>query len=193
MALLALVPVGLLFTYVLGPRFYILYLPFLCMWAVVGIFAFSEWAKQSAAMCGLAQAHLPKIATAAQILAALSILLPAAAFAAWRLRDAQTEWPFREAIASLAATETAPMRMADTSTQAAFHANADFIWLPYSDEATALRYLAKTGVTHVVLRDDVGERPYLKKWIDEGVPGASRLVDVTSSKGVRFQVYQLGR
>ena len=192
LALLGLVPVGLLFTYVLGPRFFILYLPFLCIWAVVGILTFAQWAKQTAALCGLAQRHLTKVVATAQVLAALSVLVPAGAFAAWELRAANAERPFRDAVVNLASTQTAPMRIADTSTSAAFHANADFIWLPYADEATALGFLAKTGVTHVVLRGDIGERPYLRKWIDEGVPGATQVVDVTSPTGVRFQVYELG-
>lgn len=193
LALLGLVPVGLLFTYVLGPRFYFLFLPFMCVWASVGIMKIGGWASRTAELCGTPTSYLPTIASGMRVIAVLSILLPSAAFAAWQLKDASSEWTFRNAIAGLTATETAPMYFADTSTQAAFHANADFVWLPYSDETTALRYLEKVGVTHVVLRPDVGERPYLQKWIDEGVPGARRVADVTSAKGVRLQIYELNR
>jgi 4-amino-4-deoxy-L-arabinose transferase-like glycosyltransferase len=191
--LLGLVPFGLLFTYVLGPRFYFLFLPFMCIWASVGIMKIGGWARRTAALCGTPSSYLPMIGSGMRLIAILSILLPAAGFAAWRLKDAHTEWAFRQAISELKATETAPMHFADTSTQAAFHAEADFVWLPYADETTALRYMEKVGVTHVVLRPDVGERPYLQKWIDEGVPGARRVADVTSAKGVRLQVYKLDR
>jgi 4-amino-4-deoxy-L-arabinose transferase-like glycosyltransferase len=190
--LLALVPVGLLFTYVVGPRFYVLFVPFLCIWAIPGIIVFSQWAKRSAAMCGLAPVPQFKVGAAARTVALLSVLLPSAAFAAWRLKDANAQRPFKEAIVSLSAKQPAPMRIADTSTLAAFHARADFVWLPYCDEATALRFLAKVGASHVVLRSDLGDRPYLKKWMEEGIPGARQLISM-SSRGLQFQVYELGR
>ena len=60
------------------------------------------------------------------------------------------------------------MRFADESSPFAFHAHADWIWLPYCDEQTALQYLRKKGVTHVVVNGSViSARPYLKKWMEE--------------------------
>jgi hypothetical protein len=76
----------------------------------------------------------------------------------------------------------------------AFHARADFIWLPYCDEATALRFLAKSRVTHVVLRDQgLDSRPYLKKWMEHDVPNARQLSAMVSATGERFRIYELER
>ena len=170
---------------------YVLFIPFLCIWAIVGIFVFSNWAKRTAGACGLAPVPQFRVATAARTVAFLSIILPSAAFAISRLKDANANRPFKEAIVSLAAKQLVPMRVADTSTLAAFHARSEFVWLPYCDEETALRFLAAMKATHVVLRSDQGERPYLKKWMERGVPGAHQVVSNRSPNGLQFQVYEL--
>jgi 4-amino-4-deoxy-L-arabinose transferase-like glycosyltransferase len=191
--ILALVPVGLLFTYVLGARFYILFLPFLCIWAVFGIARLAQWAQRTAAMSGLSRAQRPRVAAAVRAIAVAAILLPSTIFAAKELRRASAERPFKEAIIRLAAGRSAPMRIADGATNAAFHARADFVWLPYSDEATALRFLAERGVTHVVVRYWLRDTPYLTKWFEQGVPGSRLIIDLALANGDAVKVYQFDR
>jgi hypothetical protein len=81
-------------------------------------------------------------------------------------------------------------------------AGAEFVWLPYCDEATALQILSKRQVTHVVTRGEALEwrpylkkwmRPYLKKWIESGVPGGSLVAQAISGTGEKVQVYELRR
>jgi hypothetical protein len=86
------------------------------------------------------------------------------------------------------------MRIADVETPFAFHANAEFVWLPYCDEITALRYLEKMQVTQVVVRsDELESRPYLKKWMEEGVPNSRLAARTISGTGDIVQVYDLHR
>ena len=109
------------------------------------------------------------------------------AFAASR-----SERPFKE-ISDLSRTAQ-PVRISATSTNVAFHANADFVWLPYCDEQTARQYLQKAGVTHVVLReDDSSSLPYLKKWWVSGIPAANETRRLISSSGKQLKVYFLNR
>lgn len=83
------------------------------------------------------------------------------------------------------------MRIADVETPFAFHANAEFVWLPYCDEITALRYLEKMQVTQVVVRsDELESRPYLKKWMEEGVPNSRLAARMVSGTGDIVHVYE---
>jgi hypothetical protein len=73
-------------------------------------------------------------------------------------------------------------------------AGAEFVWLPYCDEATALQILSKRQVTHVVTRGEALEwRPYLKKWMESGVTGGSLVAQAISGTGEKVQVYELRR
>ena len=87
-----------------------------------------------------------------------------------------------------------PLRIADVSTPFAFHARAEFVWLPDCDEATALQFLNKKQVTHIVVRSNHMEwRSYLKKWMAGGVPDARLTAQVISGTGDKVQVYELRR
>lgn len=194
MVILGLVLFGSLFIYYSTDRFYLLFIPFFCIWASVGVVQFSRWAKRSAALSGVGQTHLLTVGKVSRALALAAIILPSAAYALSGFISARGERSFKEASISLAAGQMAPMRIASTFTMVAFHARADFIWLPYSDEATALRFLEKSAVTHVVLRDEgLDARPYLKKWLASGVPNARQVVAAVAATGERLKVYQFER
>ena len=189
--ILALVPFGLLFTYIHDARFYVLFVPFLCIWSVLGIRQFGVWAARSARNMDVSSLRRSTIVTVGQTIAILIILLPSAVIAASRLSGERAERPFKQAVMDVAADRSEPIRIADTSTSAAFHARADFVWLPYCDESTALEFIKKNKVTHVILRNLEG-RPYLSKWLNEGVPGARQIVNL-SGAGRRFMIYEIYR
>jgi hypothetical protein len=74
----------------------------------------------------------------------------------------------------------------------AFHARAEFVWLPVSDEVTARRFLAENRVTHVVLLRSDRYAPYQDKWMRDGIPDARRIIDINlPAADERFQVYEL--
>lgn len=191
-AVLAATLFALCFTYSLQERFYVIFVPFLVIWATWGAVVFSQWAQRSAAIWGLSEAHKDYFAKAIQALAILAIVLPSAIVNLGDLRAIRSEQPFRKMLMDFANNHTAPIRIASTTTPPAFHTHAQFVWLPYSDGETARRYLAEKAVTHVALWGSPVETPYQTKWIEEGVPRAKRIADLTSSAtGQRFVLYEL--
>ena len=184
--ILALALSILFFTSSIQDRFYIIFVPFLLIWTAFGILVFSRWAQRSAAVWGFERNYRANmIIKLSQVVAVLALILPPAAIAAARLKARhRSERQFKATLIDFARSYPAPMRVASTSTPAAFEAHADFVWLPYTDGVTARRYLSKKAATHVILWQNspyTHETPYTQKWIDEGVPDARRAVDVSSS------------
>jgi hypothetical protein len=65
----------------------------------------------------------------------------------------------------------ARVRLADTRPTIAFYSDAVLVPYPWTDEATALRYLDSRQVDYLVLRDgERGRFPYMPSWLDADVP-----------------------
>lgn len=191
--LLALSTFATFFIYYSALRFYLLFLVFFCIWASAAATRLMLWARKSAAMLGLMARQQAFAASAVWMLAVAAVLIPSAAWTYPVLSAARGTRPVKAISAGLAAPGTA-LRIADVSTPFAFHARADFVWLPYCDEATALRYLEKMQVTQVVVRGDDPElRPYLKKWMEGGVPNSRLVARTISGAGEVVQVYDFRR
>ena len=180
------------FAYSSGDRFYLLFVPFLCIWGSAGVFQFSRWIKRTAPLFDVKSSSLSIVAKLGCTAAFTAILLPSAVYAGVAFAVSRSERPFKEISALLRTAQ--PVRISATFTNVAFHANADFVWLPYCDEQTARQYLQKAGVTHVVLReDDSSSLPYLKKWWVSGIPAANETRRMISSSGKQVKVYFLNR
>lgn len=186
---LALVPFAMLFTHGEEVRYYITFVPIFCLWGAFGIVLFSEWAQTSVEKAGIPWGV--RIRTASLLLAASTILLPSAAVAISQLSAARSERPFKEALRSLAASHLGPLRIASNSAIPAFEARAEQVWLPYCDDQTARRFLAKERVSYVVLGDWYVSTPYQKKWMEEGIPNARQVVSMVSKIGTRLKIYEL--
>ncbi len=191
-ALFGLAVFGTFFIYYQGAwRFYLLPLAFMCVWAGFGIQLAGD--GMAAVTRRLRGGGLPPSATSAGVLlACLGILVPSAvriadAFAANRAGRQL------EAVAEQLAGR-GDLTVAGTSTVVAFHAGADFVWLPFCDAATALRFLKEQGATHVVV--DGGElfgRPYLADWFEHGVPGAVPVASIESGPGRIVRIFEFER
>ena len=182
------------FIYFATWRFYLLFLIFFCIWACPGTDGLRLWAQRSASLFGLRRHWQETIGTVARVLAVAAVLAPAAAFAASKSFVSRGSRSIKAAATSFASSSSAPVRIADTSTPFAFHARAEFVWMPYCDERTALRFLRKMNVTHIVLRSNaLAARPYLKKWMTEGVSDARLIYQINSVAGEDVQVYELER
>lgn len=189
--LLALTAVAQFFIFYWSLRYYQLFLVVFCIWASAGLPCLLRWARQTVSAWGPSErAHTQMVrVTAAIALAAL--LLPAGLFAAGNMLWTRGSRPI-EALSTRLGDGSAALKIADTSTPFAYHAGAEFVWLPYSDEGTALKYLAKKQVTHVVLRSDVEDAPpYVRSWLQQGVPGAELVGEARSTRGDLVQVFQL--
>jgi 4-amino-4-deoxy-L-arabinose transferase-like glycosyltransferase len=188
---LALVPFAMLFTSTEEIRYYIIFVPVLCLWGTYGVILFSRWARKSAVTAGLYHVRPGKIETASRVLAVSAILLPSAIVSISQLNAARAERPFKEALANLAAGHPGLIRIASNATSLTFEARAEHVWLPYCDDHTARLFLTKAGVTHVVLSDGYVATPYQKKWMEEGVPKAHLIVNLSSKIGTRLKIYEL--
>jgi 4-amino-4-deoxy-L-arabinose transferase-like glycosyltransferase len=189
--------VSILFTSVLATlciyytddRFYVLFVVCFCIWAPVGIAFLVDWAQRSAS--AFAAGWHASAAVAIRNLAVIAVLLPSA-FATWSaLIQSRATRPVKEASVNFGRTK-GEVRFADTSTLFAFYSHARFTFLPYCDEATAIRYLREKGVTHVVVRDSgLNSRPYLSKWMETGVSDAHEVLRTVARNGERIRVFQI--
>jgi 4-amino-4-deoxy-L-arabinose transferase-like glycosyltransferase len=172
-------------------RFYVISLIIMCIWTYPGLKEMGTWGHRSARVFGLTEAKRQIASVIVMALAAVAILLPAAGFAVSEAMASRASRSVKAVAMGLASKHTL-VRIADTSTPFAFHARAQFVWMPFCDEETALRFLVKAGVTHIILRGNgVATRPYLAKWMAEGVPHASLKHEFTTDVNEIVKVYSL--
>jgi 4-amino-4-deoxy-L-arabinose transferase-like glycosyltransferase len=191
LALPALSILATYFYYKAHLRFYLPILVVFSIWACAAKNGLMLWAQRSASLFGLGSRQQRVVAAVAWSLAIAAVILPAAAWMMHSFISMRGTRPIKVVAESMAAMRE-PLRIADATTAFAFHARAEFVWLPDCDEATALQFLNKKQVTHVVVRSDAMEwRPYLKKWLAGGVPDARLTAQVISGTGEKVQVYEL--
>jgi 4-amino-4-deoxy-L-arabinose transferase-like glycosyltransferase len=189
--LLGLSALAPFFVYYWSLRFYLPFLVIFCIWAAAGLACLVQWARLTAAEGGRSDGLQQWAGRAVAALALAAVLVPAALFATGTMLWIRASRPI-VALSTELAAKSAALKIADTSAPFAFHAQAELVWLPYCDEATALKYLAKKQVTHVVLSSHVpDETPYLKSWTENGVPGAQLVGQVRSDGGRHVQVFRL--
>jgi hypothetical protein len=193
LALPALSILATYFIYIAHLRFCLPILVVFSIWACAAKNGLKLWAQRSASLFGLGLRQQRVVASVAWSLAIAAVILPAAAWMIHSFISMRGTRPIKVVAESMAEMRE-PLRIADASTPFALHARAEFVWLPDCDEATALQFLNKKQVTHVVVRsDNVEWRPYLKKWLAGGVPDARLTAQVISGTGKKVQVYELRR
>jgi hypothetical protein len=101
------------------------------------------WAQRSASLFGLGSRQQRVVASVAWSLAIAAVILPAAAWTIHSFISMRGTRPIKVVGESLVAMRE-PLRIADVSTPFAFHARAEFVWLPDCDEATALQFLKRS-------------------------------------------------
>jgi Dolichyl-phosphate-mannose-protein mannosyltransferase len=182
---------ALFFIFYTDLRFYLLFLVVFCIWAPVGVAGIIRWVQRSATVSGLGREKKAFLENAAWILAVLAVLSPSAVNAASTLSHAHGTRSIKAASIRFAGS-SGHIRIADASTLFAFHAGAEFTFLPYCAEATALRYIERMRVTHIVVRDTgLTSTPYLEKWMKFGVPDARQVLGMVADTGERIYVYQI--
>jgi hypothetical protein len=193
LALLALSILATLFIYFAALRFYLPVLVVFSIWAGASMKGFKLWTQRSAALFGLGSRRQGVATGLAWSLAMTAVILPAAVWTIHSFVSIRSTRPVKLVAENMAAMHR-PLRISDASSPFAFHAGAEFVWLPYCDEATALQYLKMRQVTHIVVRSDAMEwRPYIKKWVAGDVPEGRLIAQVTSGTGEKVQVYELRR
>lgn len=181
---------GTLFIYYQNIRFYLLPLVFMCIWASFGSLVVGNWASGTARAVLDRAAVAASAASVARALVLLGVILPSSVWAIRAFSSDVASRAIQHAGEQLA--EQTSIEIADTSTVLAFHARAPFVWLPYSDGETALRFLRKEGVTHVVVDEAFTEtRPYLRDWVEHGVPGGVSVASFDPEPGRTVGIFKL--
>jgi 4-amino-4-deoxy-L-arabinose transferase-like glycosyltransferase len=195
--LLAIPASAILFIFYVEPRFLIMLVPFLIVWAANGILSLAEWAESTASAVrgGLrpkrwVHACLP-LALAALI--PLIVLRPLSRYSDVTAFAAESQ-PIKTAGEWLKQYAAGGSDMViDTSMVVAFYASAPFVPYPYTNSDTALRFLDERGVRFVVLKDEnLSTRPYLNAWMSNGVPSerAKLIYDVETAAIGRIKIYE---
>lgn len=180
------------FIYFSHDRFYFFPLVVFCIWASAGLLALRERVAQSATTSGMAADRRALIGNVATVVALAAIIVPSAASVGSDFLEIRDTRPLRPLAARLAASGEA-LRVADTTNSFAYHAGAKLIWLPYCDEETALHYLKKQGATHVLVdEEEIASRPYLGKWMEEGVPNSQEVGPPISGTRYKVRLFRLG-
>ena len=196
-AVLALSSLVTVFIYYDSVRFYIAFVPIMCIAGAAGVVAVARWGRDSASAWGGSPGVARIVGGLLGLVAVSSVVLCARSVSPGELSgfDA-TSRPVRVAAQWLRQAAGASARVMDTNSVVAYHAQADFTWYPYCDEATAIRYIDKKDIQYLVLRDWRSQvTPYLKHWLDHGVPQGRGTV-VYSTKmpsGERLQIVRWNR
>ena len=159
------------FIYYNDARFYVLLVPFYCIWGAVGLQRIVSWGMETGSAMGLPNRY--RVGLSLFVLTAgLSMLfVTSIGVVGYKFADARANRPIKMAGEWLQATTVRPIRILDSATDISFHAKATHFWLPYCDETTALRYLERKNINIAVIRKSAAEtRPYLKAWADNGIP-----------------------
>jgi hypothetical protein len=195
LGLAGLVVLGTFFIYYDHPRFYVVALAILCIWASAGLAALTRWGRAAGRAWGWRDRLAAGFGTLIGIVT-FAALVAGPALAAKRLfQRGHAEQAIRMAGEWLRDNAAGPVRLLNSSTPLAFHAGAAHFWLPYCDEPTALRYIEQKQITHVVVRTaDRSAVPYLDKWLGSGPPLAqAKVVYGFDMPGESIKIYATGR
>lgn len=185
---------GLVFTYALQFRFYVIFIPLFCIWAAHGIRILCRWAQGTLAEVASPRTIRVPVAGAVSAIAAIAIWVPAGSSAVTAMQADRAQRAWKEEFVRMSADSQQKLRLSATWTPPAFHARAEFTWLPYSDAVTARRYLDRAGVTHVVLWKGETTTPYSKSWSETGLPNSRLVADLPSlPSGPAIRIYELSR
>lgn len=188
---------ALFFIYYMTDRFLLLFVPVLVVWASKGILELGRW---GASTMRRPDGGIPRLTrTKFALVLILAAVIPLMALpSAYQMHVANRDsLPVRTAGEWLNAYAPGPKTLVDSLTMLAFHAAATFVPFPHSSSDVALRYLEKRDVNFVVLSDHsiaVSSRPYLREWMEHGVPSArAKLIySVHEKRGGRIRIYELG-
>ena len=186
----------LLFIHYRTDRFLLLFVPILAVWAAQGILELAKWAASTMRLLRRGSPPFPRVPwLLVPVLVSIIPLVTAPNVYHMYLANRSSR-PMRAAGEWLKAYAPGPKTVVDASTMLAFHAAATFVPFPYSDSDVAMRYLEKRRADFVVLSDHEGalsSRPYLKEWMDAGVPSprAKLIYSVNDKEAGRIRIYDV--
>jgi 4-amino-4-deoxy-L-arabinose transferase-like glycosyltransferase len=163
--------------YVVSQRFVFLFLPVMIIWAAKGIVEFSRWSGAKIAAAPSFALPARHAVLTVQLACVLIVFLISLAglyhFTPLYALDYRNR-PVKFAGQWLDEYSPGPKTVMDSTTLVAFHAHASYLAFPYSSESSGFGYIEKNGVNYIVLMSEAIDDsiPYLKKWMNDGIPDA---------------------
>jgi hypothetical protein len=195
---LSLMIFGTYFIFHTDPRFYVLLVPFYCIWASAGLRKLALWGMVTGSSMGFPRRIRPHLSVFVWTVGIGSILAPSLGFARALLADERASRAIKMAGEWLPSTVVEPIRLLDSGGEIAFHAKALLFWLPYCDEKTALDYIEMKKINVVVIRKSSADSyPYLQGWVNNGFPDPhfklAYDLDVGGTTRERIMIYEIKR
>jgi 4-amino-4-deoxy-L-arabinose transferase-like glycosyltransferase len=194
-AIVILATAPILLTNYVNDRYFLVVVPFALVWASRGIFLFSRWGQHTMTRAVGVSASPATLRSAIAVGTALVMLMLAGlgflSVTALREFDPRSR-PIVAAGNWLNDKYPGPKLIADTSSNTlAFYAQGDYMQLPYTDSATALRYFDKRGVDFIVLRSERFEiAPYLRDWVENGIPSPRARLEHSAMGRSPIRIYR---
>jgi 4-amino-4-deoxy-L-arabinose transferase-like glycosyltransferase len=174
-------------------------LPFMVIWACLGINELRQWIQ-----CAITKFRVPRISprsggAAAAGLAFLSLLVCSSStlFTGFWGSDIGPESAATRSAGEWLARLPGDKTVMDTFSTVAFHAGGGFVPMPYCDSRTALKYAEKKGVNFIIVRNwwVVDRRPYLQEWLTSGIPSPNATLVHTAGfeSTYRILIFALNR
>jgi 4-amino-4-deoxy-L-arabinose transferase-like glycosyltransferase len=169
-------------------------LPVICLlWAAAGLDVFRDWITRT--LSSLAEAVRPYAHRAAQA----AVVLLCAALVFFSSVGMRTDWFFmiqqkdflgiKDAGQWLHAQPPSAKKMFGFEGRVAYYADATIIIFPYTDSATALRYLESKNVDYIVLDSlNIRNMPTMGEWFAKGVPDPRARLVFESRQGTKDEI-----
>jgi hypothetical protein len=175
---LAMTALLTLLTYCTWPffhdRFLVPLLPALIVWGGLGMARVSDSVRASVDAMGC-RPKMSRVAAGAAVAASLFLVSAAGAVGikdsdemsqSWTSPGLRDDVPIGQWLRARAPSQR--VRVMDTGQTVAFYAGAVLVPFPWTDSATALRYIEHRNISYLVLRESDGRRrPYLAEWIQK--------------------------
>jgi 4-amino-4-deoxy-L-arabinose transferase-like glycosyltransferase len=178
-------------------RYYFVFIPFLLVWAANGVVGIGLWKEATLAATGWKWIP-PALAkwAAAGLVALIVTVYPAAGVRSlfyWQQDSRATTQATKKLGLWIAQQQNRQVKIMDRSTPLAFHANAKWVYAPYTmNEDVALRFLDKEQVDYVILRQGEKYTPYYQEWLAKGIPDprAEKVNAAKDANGNEIEVYK---
>ena len=181
-------------------RYVYILLPFMLLWAGKGVDEFTKWAKQTQKLVVSKDEGKPnhRVPVLQIILIASLLLLGAPGNVPVFCDDFRSTkngciWT-KEAGLWLRQQPPENKVIMDAGLAVPYYARAEFLGLPYSSSATAVKYILKKKPDFVVLRGTMRQdRPYLEEWLTHGVSDNrfSLVYEAGNTLDDKIQIYRV--
>jgi 4-amino-4-deoxy-L-arabinose transferase-like glycosyltransferase len=176
-------------------RFLFALLAGLVVWGGVGLAWLGTWTKETAQQLRL-PGTVSRFAVACVLCLSIALVGLAGMLGVPQTDEMSQSWmvpSLRDdvAVGHWLGSQATRARLMDTGPTAAFYAGAVLVPFPWTDSATALRYIEHKHVQFLILREaDRKRRPYLTQWWEHDPSDRFELIKSFSGQGGATRIYR---